>query len=85
MQGEIQKPEVFSRKRTLRNFAKFTVKQISFLNEVADWRLIKKETLAQVLSGEFTEISENTIFPEHLLATDCFWIFSQVLLLFLFF
>ena len=30
---------------------------------------IKRETLAQVLSCEFCEISENTFFTEHLLAT----------------
>ena len=30
---------------------------------------IKKETLAQVFSCEFLEISKNTFFTEHLLAT----------------
>ena len=30
---------------------------------------IKKETLAQVFSCEFCEISKNTFFTEHLLAT----------------
>ena len=29
-------------------------------------RIIKKETLAQVISCEFCKISENTFFTEHL-------------------
>ena len=31
--------------------------------------LLKKETLAQVFSGEFCKISKNTFFTEHLWAT----------------
>ena len=49
----------------VRNFAKFTGKylcQSLFFN-------IKKETLAQVFSCEFCEISNNTFFTEHLRAT----------------
>ena len=34
----------------------------------AGGNLIKKETLAQVFSCEFCEISKNTFFTEHLLA-----------------
>ena len=36
-----------------------------FFNKVYE----KLETLAQVFSCEFCEISKNTLFPEHLLAT----------------
>ena len=49
------------RKGVLRNFAKFTGKQLIFI--------IKKETLAQVLSWEFCKISKNTFFTEHFWAT----------------
>ena len=54
------------RKGVLRNFAKFTGKhlcQVLFYNKVAGPEpaaLLKKETLAQVFSYEFCEISENT-------------------------
>ena len=41
---------MFCKKGVLRNFAKF---------------FIKKETLAQVFSGEFCEISKNTVFIGH--------------------
>ena len=50
------RPEVFCKKRVLRNFAKFTGKRLChslFLNN-----FIKKET--QVFSCEFCEISKNT-------------------------
>ena len=66
------------RKGVLRNFAKFTGKHLClslFFNKVAGLRpgtaynFIKKETLAQVFSYEFCEISKNTIFTEHLRAT----------------
>ena len=60
------RPEVFCKKVGLRNFAKFTGKQLCqsfFLNKVAG---LKKETLAQVFSWEFCEISKNTFFTEHL-------------------
>ena len=70
---EIQKqpPEVFCKKRVLRNFAKFTGKHLyqSFLfNKVAGQvcNFIKKVTLVQVISSEFCEISKNTFFTEHL-------------------
>ena len=49
------------KKGVLRNFAKFTEKHLCqrlFFN--------KKETLAQVFSCEFREISKNTFFTEHL-------------------
>ena len=33
------------------------------------WNFIKKEALAQLFSCEFSEISKNTFFPEHLWTT----------------
>ena len=44
-------PEVFCKKGVLRNFEKFRPHACNF---------IKKETLAQVFSCEFCEISKNT-------------------------
>ena len=55
------------KKSVLRNFAKFTGKHLCqslFFNNVAGLRpatLLKKETLAQVFSSEFFEISKNTV------------------------
>ena len=61
------RPEVFCKKDVVRNFAKFTGKHLCqslFFNKVAGLSLslnfIKKETLAQVFSCEFCEISNNT-------------------------
>ena len=53
--------EVFCKKGVLRNLAKLTGKhqwQSLFFNKVAG--LIEKETLAQVLSCKFCQISKNT-------------------------
>ena len=53
--------EVFCKNGVLRTFAKFTGKHLRqnvFFNKVAGF--IKKETLAQVFSCEFCEISENS-------------------------
>ena len=69
-----QPPEVFYKKGVLRNFAKFTGKHLCqslFFNKVAGLRpkdcdFVKKETLAQVFSCEFCEISKNTFSTEHL-------------------
>ena len=47
--------EVFCKKGVLRNFVKFTVKHLCKI-------LFKKETLAQVFSCEFYEISKNAFF-----------------------
>ena len=67
-----------SRKDALRNFTKFTGKHLCqslFFNKVAGLcrsetcNFIKKETLAQVFSCEFCEISKNTFFTEPLWAT----------------
>ena len=63
------------RKGVLRNFAKFTGKDLwqslSF-NKVTGLRpatLLKKETLVQMFSCEFCEISKNIFFTEHLWET----------------
>ena len=55
------------RKGILRNFAKIhrkTAVSKSFFNKVAG--LSPEETLAQVFSCEFCDISKNTFFTEHL-------------------
>ena len=57
-----QLPKVFCIKVGLRNVTKYTEKQLShslFLDS-------EKETLAQVFSSDFCEISKNTFFTEHL-------------------
>ena len=60
------RPEVFCKKGVLRNFAKFTGKQLCqslFLNKAyrpQACNFIKKETLAPVFSCEFCEISKST-------------------------
>ena len=51
------------KKDVLRNFAKFTGKHL------CQSLFFKKETLAQVFSCEFCEISKNTFFTEHLWTT----------------
>ena len=60
-------PEVFYKKDVLRNFAKFTGKQLcqsSFFNKGGGLAcsFIKKETLVQVFSCKFCEISKNTFY-----------------------
>ena len=62
------------KKGVLRNFAKFTGKylcQSLFFNKVARaaCNFIKKETVAQVFSCKFSEISKNTFLTEHLRRT----------------
>ena len=58
------RPKVFCKKGVLKNFTKFTGKHLCqslFFNKVAGpCNFIKKETLAQVFSCEFCEISKNT-------------------------
>ena len=68
------RPDVFCKKGVLRNFTKFTGKHLCqsfFLNKVASLRrlyienlvnFIKKETLAQMFSREFCEITKNFCF-----------------------
>ena len=41
-------------------------------NSELTYKFIKKETLAQVFSCEFCEISKNTFFTEHLWTTASF-------------
>ena len=57
-------PEVFCKKDVLKNLTKFTGKDLCqslFFNKIAGLsNFIKKETLEQVLSCEFCEISKNT-------------------------
>ena len=65
--AEASRPDVFCEKGVLRTFAKFTRKhlyQSLFFNKVAGGAciFIKKETLPQVFSCEFCEISKNTFF-----------------------
>ena len=65
----------FVKKGVLRNFAKFTGKHLCqslFFNKVAGLKscnYTKKDTLAQVFSGDFCEISKNVIFYRTLLVT----------------
>ena len=60
------RPEVFCKKGVVKNFAKLTGKhlcQSRFFNKVAGLNpatLLKRETLEQVFSCEFYEISQNT-------------------------
>ena len=61
------RPEVFYKKVVLRNFAKLKGKHLCqslFLIKLQAeaYNFIKKETLAQVFSCEFCEISKNTFF-----------------------
>ena len=58
-----QPPEVSCKKRCSKRFCKIHRKTPQACN------VIKKETLAQVLSCEFCEISKNTFFAEDVLAT----------------
>ena len=58
-------PEVFCKKGVLRNFTKVTGKQLCqslFFNKVASFSPERKETLKQMFSCEFCEISKNTFF-----------------------
>ena len=62
------------KKGVLRNFTKFTgkhLRQSLFFNKIAGkaCNFIKKETLAQVFSCEFCEISKNTFFTAYLWTT----------------
>ena len=50
---------------------------VSFLIKLQACNFIKKETLAQVFSCEFYEISKNTFFTEHLWTTWNEWIIQN--------
>ena len=61
------------KKRVFNNLAKFTRKHLCqslFLNKVEG---LRPETLAQMFSYEFCEISRNTVFTEHLWAAASGW------------
>ena len=79
------------KKSVLRNFTKFTAKHLCqslFFNKVAAQacNFIKKETLAQVSSCKFCEISKNTFFIEHLwtTASKCVFPVCQIMIQILF-
>ena len=61
-------PELLCKKGVLKNFPKFTGKHLSltlFFHDVAGlivYNFVEKETLAQVFSWEFYEVSKNTFF-----------------------
>ena len=57
------------RKGVLRNFAKFTAIHLCQSLFFKTRNFIKKETLTQVFSCEFCEISKNTFLTDHLWAT----------------
>ena len=81
------------KKVLLKNFVKFTGKHLCqslFFDKVAGPRpatLLKKETLAQVVSWEFCDILNNTFSPEHQLATTsgCFPVHFAKLIVTLFY
>ena len=83
-----QPPELFSKKRCVRNFVKLTRKYLCQSRPQA-CNFIKKETVAQVFSYEFCEISKNTFFTEYLweIASDSFsfskQLFSELLWMFI--
>ena len=54
------RPQVFCEKGVLRNLVKFTGKHLC--QSLCACNFIKKETLAQVFSSEFCEISKNIFF-----------------------
>ena len=72
------RPEVFYKKGVLRNFIKFTGKHLCRspflikLPEACDF--IRKETLAQVFSCEFSEISKNSFLYRTPLVAASEWI-----------
>ena len=60
---------VFYKKSVLKNFVKFTGKHLYQGHLPQACTFIKKDTLVQVFSSEFCEISKNTFFTEHLRAS----------------
>ena len=69
------------RKGILRNFTKFTWKHLCqslFFNKVVGRNFIKKEALAQVFPCEFSKISKNTFFTEHLGATASGLVYQSI-------
>ena len=70
-------PEVFCNKKSSKKFHKIhrkTPVPESFLHKVTGCNFIKKETLAQVFSCEFCEISKNTLFYRtHLVVASVYY------------
>ena len=65
------------KKCVLRNFAKFTGKHLC--QSLLACNFIKKETLAQVFSCEFCEISKNTLFHRTpLVAASTHWMIDYL-------
>ena len=62
-----QLTDLFCKKRCFKQFRK--IRRRTPVPEPETCNFIKKETLAQVFSCEFSEISKNTFFVEHLWAT----------------
>ena len=61
--------------KILQNSQENTCARVSFLIKLQAWacNFIKKETLAQAFSCEFSEISKNVFFTEYVwAATSCF-------------
>ena len=60
-----------SHRRCLKNFAKFTAKHLrqKLLSRPQACNFIKKETVAQAFSCEFSKIFKNTFFKEYLRVT----------------
>ena len=80
--GAVLKEKLFL--EILKNSQENTCARISFFNKVAGLRpanFIKKETLSQLFSCEFCEISKNTFFKEPLWATS--FSFTEGFLIFL--
>ena len=55
------------------NLQENTCARVSFLIKLLACNFIKRETLAQVFSCEFWEISKNTLFTKHLWTTASVW------------
>ena len=66
VQCRSSRPEVFCKKSTSKNLAKFTGKHLCWPEAC---NFIKKETLSQVFSREFCEIFKNIFFKKHLWTT----------------
>ena len=68
-----QQPEVFGKSSCTYKFRKihsfFFNKVAGLYRKIETSNFIKKETLAQVFSCDFCEISKSTLFTEHLWAT----------------
>ena len=84
------RPDVFCEKDVLRNFGKFTGKHLCqdlYFNLVAGLacNFIKIETLAQVFSYEFSEISKNTFLKEYVWTTASIKHTQDAYILFAFF